>query len=93
MKRPQDCEGMGAVPNVYGGTVTDVRGAFHSGPTNNVEAFLILDIPLSIAADTIILPYTIYRQIQYGNICPKDNVVPSPPNQSVDPGQRTATPP
>jgi uncharacterized protein YceK len=88
MKRPHDCDGMGTIPSVYSGTVFDVKGVFHTGPTNNVELLLLIDIPLSVAADTMILPYTIYRQIRYGSICPKKNVVPAPPNQSMDPGAR-----
>ena len=29
----------------------------------------IIDLPLSFAADIIVLPYTAYRQTQYENIC------------------------
>jgi len=67
--------------NMYSGIVFDIRvlsAPFicHGGGEGGL-AFLsmypimaplsILDIPLSFAADTIILPYTTYRQIKYGN--------------------------
>ena len=29
----------------------------------------LIDIPLSLALDTIVLPYTIYKQYKYGNFC------------------------
>ena len=35
--------------------------------TNNIEGFCLIDVPLSIAADTLMLPLTIYEQIKYGS--------------------------
>jgi uncharacterized protein YceK len=80
---PRYC-GKEPLPNVYSGVVLDVQGALHyecaesgecrfftPGPTNNVELFLLLDIPLSLALDTCLLPWTAYQQIRHGNICNK----------------------
>lgn len=33
-----------------------------------VAPVLVIDLPLSLATDTVILPYTVYRQLKYGNI-------------------------
>jgi hypothetical protein len=41
----------------------------HHKEPNNVSMFCLIDIPLSLALDTAILPYTAYRQIRYGDIC------------------------
>lgn len=77
------------LPNVYSGVVLDVQGGldykcpvsgecefFSPGASNNVELFLLLDIPLSLTLDTILLPYTAYKQLKHGNICTKG--VPGP---------------
>jgi uncharacterized protein YceK len=74
-------EADGSLPNVYSGVIFDVRGVFnygcfdgqckyfnHEGP-NNVSLLLILDMPLSLALDTTLLPMTVYKQIRYGDIC------------------------
>jgi uncharacterized protein YceK len=71
-----------AIPHVYSGTVTDFERILTPlmcpcGGESGL-AFLtyypfflplfIIDLPLSAAADTIILPYTTYKQIKFGNI-------------------------
>lgn len=33
---------------------------------------MLLDLPLSFIADTVILPYTVYKQITEGNISTKE---------------------
>ena len=71
-----------ATPHVYSGTVDAFERIFspimcpcggESGLAFSAvyPLFLplfIIDMPLSFAADTVILPYTIYRQTKYGNI-------------------------
>jgi len=76
------CRDLIPLSSIYSGVITDVRGIGHYGcdtagkceyghqkGTNNFEFFLIVDMPLSLALDTVILPFTIYRQLKYGNIC------------------------
>jgi hypothetical protein len=41
---------------------------------NGDVAFSLLDLPVSLVADTVILPYTIYEQIKYGDICLDDQI-------------------
>ena len=41
------------------------------GPADSVKAMLFYDIPFSLIADTIVLPYTITQQIKHGNIWDK----------------------
>jgi len=70
------------VPHVYSGTVVDVRSALHyqckspgdcryfaATETANVEVLLLLDVPLSLAYDTLILPWTVFEQLEHGNYC------------------------
>ncbi len=76
------CRDFAPLPNIYSGVISDVKGIGHYGcdangkceyghskGTNNMELFLMIDIPLSFALDTVILPVTIYKQLKYGNIC------------------------
>jgi len=58
-------------PQIYSGTVFDVIAVKETfgNLTDNIGALLILDIPFSLIADTVVLPITIYEQIRYGNIC------------------------
>ncbi|MDD5131930.1 MAG: YceK/YidQ family lipoprotein [bacterium] len=50
------------LPRVYSGTVLD----FYGLGADNMGIFALCDLPLSLALDTIILPYTIPRQLKYG---------------------------
>ena len=72
------------LPNMYSGVILDVQGIAHYGcdnngncefghykETNNFEFFCLIDLPLSLAMDTVLLPVTIYKQFKYGNICKK----------------------
>jgi uncharacterized protein YceK len=90
-------------PNVYSGFVLDVQEGlryrcpatgectfFAPGPTANVELFLLLDIPLSLALDTVLLPYTAYQQAKHGNICTKGVPWP-PPDHYERPAAATGT--
>ncbi len=70
-------------PNIYGGTVFRFRSilkpCIHTHGEGQLAAmifvlpinfvFSIIDLPFSAVADTVILPYTIYRQIKFGNAC------------------------
>jgi uncharacterized protein YceK len=86
------------LPNAYSGVVLDVQQGFRyrcppvgectffsPGPSANVELFLILDIPLSLALDTILLPYTVYQQVNHGNICTRGVPGPPPERYRVEP--------
>jgi len=57
------------LPRIYSGAILDFRGFWHPDHpgTNNVELFCLVDLPLSLVADTIILPLTIYEQNKYGD--------------------------
>jgi len=78
----QDCNKFdGPLPNIYSGVILDARVAFHYKcvmnqckyfnyeGNDNVGLFFLLDMPLSLALDTALLPFTAYRQIRYGDIC------------------------
>ena len=67
------CESM---PRLYSGVAYDFcilngppAGA-SANPSGAVDQlpWPIADIPLSIVADSVVLPYTLYTQIRYGNI-------------------------
>jgi uncharacterized protein YceK len=55
------------IPRMYSGAYFDFSCAFHSGPPNNIELFCFIDLPMSMALDTVILPYTLYKQIECGS--------------------------
>jgi uncharacterized protein YceK len=57
------------LPRAYSGTVFDSRCIYHPEHkgTNNAELFCLIDLPLSLGMDTIVLPYTGYKQIQHGS--------------------------
>jgi uncharacterized protein YceK len=54
------------VPRIYSGTTLDVWAVI-TNPPGQVGAFLLLDLPFSLAADTVLLPYTAVRQVQSGS--------------------------
>ena len=56
------------VPQVYSGTAVDMCGL----TADNLALFALIDLPLSLVADTILLPYTVYAQNKYGNISVKN---------------------
>lgn len=58
-----DCSDAKAIPHLYSGTVFDV----YCLPAENVAFFCLVDLPLSLAVDTLISPVTLYRQIQRGH--------------------------
>jgi len=54
------------IPRVYSGVANDI--CFIRGQGED-SALLIFDLPLSAAADTLVLPYTLVRQSKYGDLC------------------------
>ncbi len=79
-RKPSGCDV--PLPQIYSGTLTDMRVILYlplewtdfcsSSNLGLITAFYFpvsfVDLPLSFAADTVLLPYTIYRQSVYGNI-------------------------
>ncbi len=65
------CDEAYAIPRVYSGFANDIR--FLRGNYQD-KGLVVFDAPFSIAADTILLPYTIYRQFRYGNLCPDKEI-------------------
>lgn len=65
------CDEDYAIPRVYSGLANDIR--FLRGNYQD-KGLVVFDAPFSIAADTILLPYTIYRQFRYGNLCPDKEI-------------------
>jgi len=79
------CEDLcGKTPRVYGGTVEAYRMLFFpflcttEGEETDPSLLLVyplllpvlaVDLALSMVADTVILPYTTYKQIRAGNVC------------------------
>ncbi len=65
-KQKTYCE---AIPRVYGGVAFDFC-LLHAAPdpTGVLIPLALADMALSGTLDTIVLPYTIYRQVESGNI-------------------------
>jgi uncharacterized protein YceK len=74
----------GSFPNVYSGFIMDLQcfahyacdsrdncGIFYYTKPFDLELLCLIDTPLSFLLDTVFLPYTIYKQNKYGNICNK----------------------
>lgn len=57
------------LPRIYSGTIFDfrcfLRPEMHD--TQGLGGFCLIDVPFSLIADTVILPFTIYDQIKYGS--------------------------
>lgn len=68
--------GHSTLPRAYSGVVLDYRMFYHPqySEPNNVELFFLLDLPLSFVLDTVILPYTGYKQIVDGNYGEKSSL-------------------
>jgi uncharacterized protein YceK len=65
---PEHCNSrIDEIPRIYGGIAFDINHI--SNDHNNGDEAVFFDIPFSFVADTVTLPYTIYGQIRYGNIC------------------------
>jgi len=57
-----------SLPRVYSGTIAD---AYCVSQFAEPILLCLIDLPLSIAADTLVLPYTMVRQVQSGNLRPR----------------------
>ena len=66
-----DCDGKNTIPRVYSGVSNDMR-FLHNGAGEDT-GIVIFDFPFSLIADTLVLPYTIYTQSKYGNLCDAKN--------------------
>ncbi len=60
------CDEEIAVTRVYSGVSNDIR--FLRGEYAD-KGIIFWDLPFSFALDTVALPYTIYAQNKFGNIC------------------------
>lgn len=63
------------IPHIYSGTNLHARAAYHlvAGSYDPdffpvMTLFLLVDMPLSLAMDTLLLPVTVYRQVAKGDI-------------------------
>jgi len=72
------------VPRVYSGTVVDAHGL----TADNAAFFALIDLPLSLALDTVLFPYTVFRQKRLGFI----ERVTQPTNYRSGRGQEAAAP-
>jgi uncharacterized protein YceK len=63
-----DCNPRYTIPRAYSGVAADMT-FLRDGAEDCI--ICAVDLPLSAAADTIILPYTLVTQSKYGNLCDK----------------------
>lgn len=58
-----------SIPRIYSGVAFDFC-ALHAAPdpTGILIPFVLVDLVMSGVADTVVLPYTIYRQATVGNL-------------------------
>ena len=62
------CDPEFTITRIYSGTSNDFR--FIAGNYQD-KGLVFLDLPFSLVTDTMLLPYTIYAQARYGNLCNK----------------------
>jgi len=62
----RDCDYCSYTPQIYSGTATNICGLRSE---NLLILVNIIDLPLSFVADTLILPYTVYKQYSEGSLC------------------------
>jgi uncharacterized protein YceK len=57
------------LPRVYSGVLFDLTCLWRpeAYATDTIAGFCFFDLPLSLVADTVILPLTLYEQIKYGS--------------------------
>jgi len=55
------------VPRIYSGTAVDICGL----TADNLGLFALVDLPLRLVGDTLMLPYTFYAQSKHGDISVK----------------------
>jgi uncharacterized protein YceK len=63
-----DCDSEYTIPRIYSGVANDIR-FIRSGCQDVGVVFW--DLPFSLVADTLVLPYTCYTQARHGNLCTK----------------------
>lgn len=56
------------IPRIYSGVANDMRFITRREITEGVGV-AVVDLPFSLIADTLVLPYTIVTQSRYGNLC------------------------
>ena len=64
-----DCTGGHRIPRVYSGVANDIR-FWHTTPLD--RGFIVIDLPFSALADTLLLPYSIPMQKKHGDLCSGD---------------------
>ena len=57
------CDETHSIPRVYSGTVLDI----YNVGAENAGFFVLVDVPFSLILDTVLLPYTAYRQFKDGD--------------------------
>jgi uncharacterized protein YceK len=83
------CDENFTISRIYSGVSNDIR--FLAG-TYQDKGLIFLDLPFSFVADTIVLPFSIYTQLRYGNLCDKMDRSPTlqtHPNLEDAPDQKT----
>ncbi len=63
------CHNSCTVSRVYSGLSNDI--CFLKGEYQD-KGLVFWDIPFSLVADTVFLPYTVYTQAKHGNLCDKE---------------------
>lgn len=66
-----DCSESKTISNIYSGFIFDL----YCIPAENVGFFCLVDLPMSFIVDTVISPYTIYKQVKYGSWYNKNDCV------------------
>jgi len=61
------------VSRIYSGTISDLC-QIHSNTSNPLNSYIFVDLPFSFALDTVILPYTIYKQATEGSLCDNQSI-------------------
>ncbi len=78
------------LPRIYSGTLFDIRCLLQPGMynTQGLGGLCLVDVPFSLIADTVILPFTIYDQIKYGSYATGKPVVEKQPaDKKTDAGK------
>lgn len=58
-----DCSDSKTIPNIYSGFIFDL----YCISAENAGFFCLVDLPFSFITDSLVLPYTVYRQSKYGS--------------------------
>ena len=69
--KAEACQANCTMPRVYSGTAMDFCG-FVDEDSGQGGGIMFWDMPFSFVTDTIVLPYTIVKQMQKGNISSKE---------------------